>query len=192
MTVAWAASTDNIAVENYLVYRGTTADFAVEAASQIGQSSSSSFVDSGLANGTYYYKVVARDAAGNTSAPVGPGLGDGRDPGCDPDSAAECGFFYVVSTQPTTNNGLNNQLTSRLSSPTLETFLKFDLPAAPAGTTLTGVSLQVRTSNDVTAATNDATDFEVVSNGWAEDTITWSNRPTGAGVPFGTLAWPRR
>ena len=89
---------------------------------------------------------------------------------------------YVVSTSPTTNYGTNNQLTARTTSPVLESFLRFSLPAAPAGTTLTGASLRVRTSTDSTAATADATNFTVVDGAWEESTVNWNNRPTGTGV----------
>ena len=192
VALSWDASSDNVGVTRYRVYRGATAGFTADEGSFVDEvlSPTRTYTDNNRPAGTYYYKVIARDAAGNLSAASTAAEATVAEP---PPAAETVTLLptadsYVVSTQPTTNNGLNNQLTSRVTSPSLESFLKFDLPAAPAGTTLTGVSLTVRTSNDVTAATNDVTEFEVVGNGWAEDTITWSNRPTGAGVPFGTLA----
>jgi chitinase len=60
IALGWTASTDNVGVTGYLVFRGTT---------QVGTPSGTSFTDSGLTpNTTYSYTVKAKDAAGNTSA----------------------------------------------------------------------------------------------------------------------------
>ncbi len=65
VTISWAASTDNVAVTAYDVYRdgglaGSTAG------------DTTNFADSGLTAATAYgYHVIARDAAGNSSAPSG-------------------------------------------------------------------------------------------------------------------------
>ena len=69
VTLNWSASTDDVGVVRYDVYRGTSAGFAPTSANRIGQPSGTSFADAGLAAGTYYYKVAAEDAAGNASAP---------------------------------------------------------------------------------------------------------------------------
>lgn len=59
ITVAWTASTDNIAVAGYRIYRDGT---------QIGFSSSASFEDTRVEAGTsYVYEVLAYDTAGNRS-----------------------------------------------------------------------------------------------------------------------------
>jgi chitodextrinase len=61
VALSWGASTDNVAVAGYRVYRDGV---------QIGQASSTSFNDTGLTDGTAYtYYVVAYDAAGNVSSP---------------------------------------------------------------------------------------------------------------------------
>jgi chitodextrinase len=60
LTLAWTASTDNIGVATYLVYRNGT---------QIGTTSATSFASGGLIAGTAYsYTVRAQDAVGNLSA----------------------------------------------------------------------------------------------------------------------------
>nr|AYM53365.1 coagulation factor 5/8 type domain protein [Cystobacter ferrugineus]AYM53372.1 coagulation factor 5/8 type domain protein [Cystobacter velatus] len=60
ITLSWTASTDNVGVTAYDVYR-----FGV----LIGSSATTSYTDSGLAASTpYSYTVRARDAAGNASA----------------------------------------------------------------------------------------------------------------------------
>ncbi len=59
VSLSWTASTDNVGVTGYLVFRNGT---------QVGSPTSTSYTDSGLAASTAYsYTVKARDAAGNTS-----------------------------------------------------------------------------------------------------------------------------
>lgn len=60
VALSWTASTDNVAVTGYDVYRG---------AAKVGTATGTSYTDTGLtASTTYSYTVRARDAAGNTSA----------------------------------------------------------------------------------------------------------------------------
>src|SRR3989339_582837 len=57
VSLSWEASTDNVGVNYYSVYRGNV---------KIGASSELTFVDLGLSpNTTYLYKIVASDAGGN-------------------------------------------------------------------------------------------------------------------------------
>ncbi len=58
-SLSWTASTDNVGVTGYKIYRNGT---------QVATSSTANFVDTGLSAGTTYtYAVAAFDAAGNTS-----------------------------------------------------------------------------------------------------------------------------
>ncbi|MGF7045912.1 chitodextrinase [Paenibacillus sp. DS2015] len=60
ITLGWTASTDNVAVTGYEVWRGSL---------KVGTSTSTSYTDSGLTAATAYsYTVKAYDAAGNISA----------------------------------------------------------------------------------------------------------------------------
>ncbi|WP_370882268.1 glycoside hydrolase family 6 protein [Kitasatospora herbaricolor] len=60
VSLSWAASTDNVGVTGYDIYRGAT---------KVGSSTSTTFTDSGLTASTAYsYTVKAKDAAGNVSA----------------------------------------------------------------------------------------------------------------------------
>ncbi|MEN3356580.1 MAG: hypothetical protein V7637_562 [Mycobacteriales bacterium] len=71
-TLSWTAATDNLSVTGYRVYRSTTAGFTPAAGNQVGTPTGTGYVDSGLAAGTYYYRVAAVDGAGN----VGPASGE--------------------------------------------------------------------------------------------------------------------
>ncbi len=59
ISLSWKASTDNVGVAGYRIYRNNV---------QIGSSTAASYLDSGLAPSTSYtYNVAAFDPAGNTS-----------------------------------------------------------------------------------------------------------------------------
>ena len=65
--LSWTASTDNVGVTRYSVYRSTTSGFTPSLANRIAQVTGTTYADSGLAAGTYYYVVKAEDAVGNLS-----------------------------------------------------------------------------------------------------------------------------
>ena len=68
VSLTWTASTDNVGVAGYSVYRSTTSGFTPSTSTLIGQATGTSYTDS-VAAGTYYYLVTAYDAAGSVSAP---------------------------------------------------------------------------------------------------------------------------
>ena len=68
VALTWTASTDDVAVVAYELHRSTTTGFTPSGATLIATIPSNGYTDSGLANATYYYKAIARDAAGNVSA----------------------------------------------------------------------------------------------------------------------------
>jgi hypothetical protein len=67
INVMWDASTDNVGVARYDVYRSTMSGFVPSSSNLIGQPTGTSFADMGMSPGTYYYVVKAEDAAGNLS-----------------------------------------------------------------------------------------------------------------------------
>ncbi|MDA0180308.1 DUF4082 domain-containing protein [Solirubrobacter phytolaccae] len=65
----WPASTDNVGVKEYRVYRSTSSSFTPSAANRIARvPSGTTYTDSGVPAGTYHYRVEAVDAAGNRSS----------------------------------------------------------------------------------------------------------------------------
>jgi PKD repeat protein len=68
VSLTWTGSTDDRGVDHYDVHRSPVAGFVPGPANRVGQPTGTSFADSGMAAGTYFYKVVAVDAAGNDSA----------------------------------------------------------------------------------------------------------------------------
>ena len=68
-TLTWTAASDNVAVTRYNLHRSTTSGFTPTTGNRIAQPTGTSHTDTSLAAGTYYYKLTAEDAAGNTSSP---------------------------------------------------------------------------------------------------------------------------
>jgi chitodextrinase len=69
VSLSWTASTDNVGVTVYDVFRSTTSGFTPSIANRIAQTSNLSYTDANRPAGTYYYVVEAEDAAGNASPP---------------------------------------------------------------------------------------------------------------------------
>ncbi len=67
VSLGWTASSDNVGVAVYDIYRSTSSGFTPSPANKIAQSAATSYQDAGLAPGTYYYLVKAEDAAANLS-----------------------------------------------------------------------------------------------------------------------------
>src|SRR5678815_382331 len=71
--LSWTAATDNVGVTKYSVYRSTTQGFTPDVTNRIGQTNTTGYTDTGVAPGTYYYRVKAEDAVGN----LGPASNEG-------------------------------------------------------------------------------------------------------------------
>ena len=199
VALSWTASTDAVGVTGYAVHRGTSAGFAPTAANRVGTPPGTSFTDTDVEPGTWYYVVVARDAAGNTSDGVERGHRGGR--------SRTPGAPTVVSLVPTadtyanqgaaaTNYGSTSSFAARDVAPSYVSYLRFDLPAAPDGKTLTGATLRLRTSDNASAPTVGAPEVQLAANSWTETGLTWNNRPAlTPGVigsfPAGLVAAPR-
>ena len=68
VALSWNASTDNVGVSGYDVHRSTTSGFTPSPATLVRSVTGTSMTDT-VAPGTYYYRVIARDGAGNSSQP---------------------------------------------------------------------------------------------------------------------------
>lgn len=58
--VSWNTATDNVALSHYDIYRNGALIDSIAA-------TSTSYVDSGLCNASYYYQIITKDTAGNAS-----------------------------------------------------------------------------------------------------------------------------
>lgn len=191
-TLQWTAATDNIAVDHYAVYRGTSAGFSISGLTPIAEPTAATYTDEDLADGQYFYRVVAVDGAGNRSAATGAqGVTIDTSEPVEPVTLTANVLADTMVAQGAANTvyGASNQISARGGSTSqIESYLRFAIPAAPAGTTLTGATLRLTTSTDSTANSTGAHQVSVLTGSWAEATTTWNNRPTtGFGATIGEL-----
>ncbi len=99
VSLSWQASTDNVGVTGYRVFRGAT---------QVGSPTGTTYTDTGLAAGSYSYTVRAVDAAGNLSNPSNTAsatVADTTKPGAPPNLTATAGTGQVaLGWQAATDN----------------------------------------------------------------------------------------
>ncbi|MFJ3878986.1 DNRLRE domain-containing protein [Streptomyces sp. NPDC090077] len=100
---------------------------------------------------------------------------------------------YANAGAPASNYGTSGSLAVR-GTPLYTSYLRFDLPAAPAGKVLKAAALSLKTSTMAGAGTADTVSVVPVTGSWSEGGTTYNNRPgTGApvlgsfpGIPDGT------
>ena len=159
VSLSWSASTDDVGVSSYSVFRNGTA---------ITTTAATSFKDtSPLSETTYSYTVLATDAAGNSSA-----LSTAvvvTTPAVVPIAAVA--DTYVKSTSGTTNYGRATAIRVD-GDPATNAYLKF---------TVTGIGGQVlRARLQVWVAAGSSTGFaahRVADSSWSETTMNWNNAP---------------
>lgn len=166
VNVTWVASTDNVGVDSYTVYRNGGVVGSVDGATV-------SFVDATAApNTTYDYTVEAFDAAGNPSGESTPPATVTTPPPSATITVTPTDDAYVDSTQTTRNYGTSSSM--RIDgSPEKDAYLKFDV----TGITGTVSSATIR----IYAASGSSVGFDVrqvADTSWIESSITYANAPT--------------
>ncbi|MFD9453825.1 DNRLRE domain-containing protein [Streptomyces sp. NPDC059985] len=94
---------------------------------------------------------------------------------------------YANAGAPGTNYGASGSLAVRGTS-AYASYLRFNLPAAPAGTVLKSATLSVKTSTMGGAGTTDAVSVVPVTGSWTEDGTTYNNRPALGSPALGSFA----
>ncbi|MDH3724808.1 MAG: DNRLRE domain-containing protein [Thermoleophilia bacterium] len=171
--MAWTASTDNIAVAAYDVYRdGELLDSV--------SGTATAYQDGTVAPLTsYQYVVRARDPAGNVSGPSN---------ALDVTTGAPPPIFTLNPTDDATirpNKGVLG------AAPTLEVdassvkdaVLRFDVNAVGTSSVL-NATLRLHALD---GSSSGGTFVQMTNTNWSEDTITWENAPPGDGIPLGSL-----
>ncbi|WP_326734372.1 LamG-like jellyroll fold domain-containing protein [Streptomyces sp. NBC_01022] len=96
----------------------------------------------------------------------------------------EDAYVNGVAANTTYND---NQLASRGTTPYLG-YLRFALPAAPAGQELKSARLAFRTSSDSTAGSAEPHTLVPVTGAWTESAVTYDTRPSLAATALGTIS----
>jgi parallel beta-helix repeat protein len=181
VNLRWNASTDNVGVASYTIYRDGAVLNSVN-------SSTTTYQDSTVASGTTYaYTVEAFDAAGN-------GSGQSSSlPVTVP--AAPTLFTFVPVADSYVNEGLpdrnyGNNVALRVdASPIVRSYLRFNVQGLGGAVTKATVRVYATTASTV------GYDFRRVSNNsWGETTITYTNAPVvgqvlGSSGPFAGPTW---
>ncbi|MFI5826834.1 LamG-like jellyroll fold domain-containing protein [Streptomyces sp. NPDC051578] len=94
---------------------------------------------------------------------------------------------YINQGAPSQAYGTSTSLAVRGTS-AYETYLRFNLPAAPAGTVLKAASLQVKTTTQTGAGTADTVTVVPVTGTWSAAGTTFNTKPTLGTTPLGSLA----
>ena len=173
VNLSWTASTDNVAVTGYNVYRNGV---QMPTAALSDPTPPTSYTDDTASPGTAYtYQVSALDAAGNESSKATvsvttPGGGGGGPLLFTPTDDAT-----VDSSQPMINFGTATRLTVD-NSPVNYSLLKFNVTGT-AGCAINSAKLRLT----IGSATNDNSayggDLYGTSNTWTESTVTWNTAP---------------
>jgi hypothetical protein len=163
--LSWQASSDDVGVTGYRVFRGTT-----QVASLNG--STTSYSDTGLSPGTYQYTVNAVDAAGNVSDASNTASGTLASPPATltipPEADAR-----VEAGSPTTNFGTSYLRADGGTDPTVDSFLRFTVAGVQAGSVRSAkLRLYAYTG------TVDGPAVYTTNPSWSETAINWNTRPS--------------
>jgi len=185
VALSWAASSDDVGVTGYRVFRDGT-----QVSTTNG--STTSFQDTGLAaSTTYSYTVQAVDAAANAS-----GMSGARS--ATTSSSAMGGKLTFAPTDdatldasaPTTTLGSTNRLTVD-ASPVNDFLLKFSVSGTGTGSTCPTVSaakLRLTVGNTANDNSPKGGDFRAaVNSNWSESTVTYNTAPAATGAPAGSI-----
>jgi len=175
----------------YTVYRDGAAVGTVTGSSTFWQRPTLTFTDAGVHPGTTYtYQVTASDAAGNTSArSAAVSVTTPGTPTSATTTVEDTADAYVNEAAKSANYGNDQQLAVRGTSG-YTSYLRFDLPAAPAGMVLTGAELTVRTSSLSTGNSTDDLSVQPVTGDWTETGVTWNTGPALDPSVIGTIHSP--
>ncbi|MFK0259709.1 LamG-like jellyroll fold domain-containing protein, partial [Streptomyces sp. NPDC090445] len=94
---------------------------------------------------------------------------------------------YVNQGAPSAANGAATSLAVR-GNPLYQTYLRFNVPAAPAGQVLKSAALQVKTSTQSGAGTADTVSVVPVTGTWSGDTTSYTTKPAVGTTPLGSFA----
>ena len=185
--VTWTAATDNVAVTGYDVYRSSTSGFTPAPGSLVGSAAGTTFTNNAVSAGTWYYRVVAKDAAGNRSAASAQASAVVAPP--PPPTVLTINPIadaFGNAGAATATSGTATSLASR-GTVGATAYLRFGIPSAPVGQTLTGAVLNIRTNTTASAGSLDSQTVQVAANGWDESTLNWTNRPALTGPTLGAI-----
>lgn len=191
-TVRWTAATDNVGVTGYRIHRSGTEGFTPSADTALTAVSGStlSYEDTGLAPGTYHYRIVAVDEAENSGPASTQASVTVAETPVEPVTLTLTPSEDTSLNQgaPNTAYGSSASLASR-GSPGYTSYLRF-LPGAqvPEGMTLRSATLRLYTTTESIAGSVDQHTIHPVTGSWTEAAATWNTRSALATTLLGAVA----
>ena len=125
--------------------------------------------------------------SGGTTAPAPAPSPSSSSTGAKVVSLAPVADTYANEGAADENYGQSSSMSSR-GEPGATAYLKFSLPSPPAGTSLVGAQLRLRTTDLDVAGSGDSFAVETASNEWYAGGVTWNKRPPLTGTRLGTLS----
>jgi hypothetical protein len=186
VSLSWTASTDDVGVAGYDVYRSATSTVDVNGTPIASDVTGTTFADAPPEPGTWYYAIRARDLAGNrsgASAVASAVVGPVEEQVVTLTPTADA---YGNAGAPGTNFGSSSSLLTR-GTPGSTSFLRYELPTLPPGKRLVRASLRLRTTTSASAGSADGFPVRFADDTWDEATLTWNNRPPVAGATLGRV-----
>jgi acid phosphatase type 7 len=172
VNLSWDASSDNVGVLGYKVFRGST---------QIATTSSTSYSDTGLQpNTTYQYHVVAYDFASNDSDPSSTVSATTLAPSSVL-TFTPTADTYAASDTPSTVLGSSTQIITD-NSPVKNLFMKFSVSGVGTGRVLSA-KLRLYCVNPSGSGGN----FRGSDPGWSESSLTFNLQPAISGTIVSSL-----
>jgi hypothetical protein len=113
--LTWTGSTDNFAIASYDVHRSATQGFTPSGATRIVRTASTSYVDRNHPGVTQYYKVIARDAKGNSSGASNQAAFTGP-PLPPPGSGLQAAYAFNEGSGPSTADFSGHGFTGTLAN----------------------------------------------------------------------------
>jgi chitodextrinase len=187
ISMAWDASTDNLGVIGYRVFRNGV---------QVGTTAGTSYTDSGLNYSTpYNYQVDAYDAVPSYSAKSTTVPLSTQTPGyytwSQTTSNGDC---YIRSGSPTTTGNSAGIQSGWSSTPAIAVrrgLVQWDMTGAPAQSTIVNAAGSVRVKlYCYLRSVNTATDIYLnsVTADWTEGGATWNSNAANYGLLFATTS----
>ena len=182
--LSWTASTDNVGVTGYDIYRGSATTPLASVAGSV-----TSYVDNtATAEQTYTYKVVAEDAAGNRSAAAtSASVTTPADSGGAESTTFASDDVTIDETAPDAQPTATATRITADGSPVNDALIRF-APTLPAGcSTVTRVTLTLTAGNSTNNNSVKGGDFYLTdSTAWSQTAVTWNTAPQPAGAAFFT------
>jgi hypothetical protein len=146
----------------------------------------------GLAVGAHTFAVHAIDPAANadpTPAPYSWTITAPAPPSCTaaPVTVGSVADSWVLQSSPSNNHGTDSvlKIDSKNGSSNARALVRFDLPAIPAGCTVTGMQLRMYSGSAVNGRTLQVLQAAAA---WTEGGVTWANQPGTIGTAVTTTS----